>query len=281
MADNDIRNFYLDARVLYRRLVLDSGREIVITMQAIALWIVLEGMGFPNLVRKFLKIHEMVVNKLLDEADMCLRCVQSVQPPVPAVNMSDMPLTEGLMGGNKRINLMLVYTNSTNVITKVNETVFGSFSIAFDDIIQEVSGMSFPELNVLPLAQDLLEGHAEQAAPCFDAPSAYSSVLPNHTTLGKDEHVPESKRAIFCTFTREYPVQQKELESFLERSYGERCIEKITMQQVPGNEHPSWASIIFHSQIPVQEIMQGRETAPININGKHVWAGSLEFMERL
>ncbi|KAI3967602.1 hypothetical protein MKW92_003477 [Papaver armeniacum] len=281
MADNatseDIKNAYSDGRVLYRRLVGDSGRDIVITMQAIALWIFLQGMGFPNLVHKLLNTHEMVVNKILDEAANCLGWVQSVTSPAPAVNQSDMPLTEGLMGG-KPINLMLVYTNRTNVITKVNETVFRSFAIAFGDIIQDVSGMSFTELNVLPLVQDLHEGHThpEQAAPAVNEPSAYSSVLPNHTTLDKDERLPETKRAIFCTFTREYPVGQKELVSFLERSFGEGCIQRITMQQVPDNEHPSWASIIFYSDIPVLAIMQGKETAPMSINGKHVWAASLE-----
>ncbi|KAI3908210.1 hypothetical protein MKW98_029511 [Papaver atlanticum] len=285
MADNftseDIKNAYPDGRVLYRRLVRDSGREIVITMQAIALWIFLEGMGFPNLVQKLLKTHEMVVNKILDEAAHCIRWVQSVTPPAPAVNLSDMPLTEGLMGG-MRINLMLLYRNRMNVITKVNKTVFGSFAIAFDDMIQEVSGMNFPQLNVLPLVQDLHEGltypnhYPEQAAPAVDAPSAYSSVLPNHTALDKDAHLPETKRAIFCTFTREYPVHRNELESFFERSFGEGCIEKITMQQVPDNEHSSWASIIFHSEIPVLAIMQGKETEAISVNGKHVWAGSLE-----
>ncbi|KAI3908208.1 hypothetical protein MKW98_029509 [Papaver atlanticum] len=242
MADNvaaqDIKNFHLDARVLYRRLVRDSGRGIVITMQGIALWMFLEGVGFPNLVRKILKTHEMVP-----------------------------------------INLLLVYTNRTNVLTKVNGTVFGPFAVAFDDIIQDVSGMSFTELNVLPLVQDMHEGqtYPEQAAPAVDAPSAYSSVLPNHTTLDKDERLPETKRAIFCTFTREYAVQQKELETFLERSFGEGCVEKITMQQVPDNEYPSWETIVFHSEIPVLAIMQGKATASISVNGKHVWAGSLEW----
>ncbi|KAI3847988.1 hypothetical protein MKX03_001100 [Papaver bracteatum] len=272
----DIKNFHLDARVLYRRLVRDSGRQIVITMQAIALWIFLEGMGFPNLVRKLLNTHEMVVNKILDEAELCIGCVQSLTPPVPAVNMSDIPLTEGLMGG-KPINLLLVYTNRTNVITKVNETVFGSFATAFNDIIQEVSGMSFTELNALPLVQDLHEGQTYPEQAAVDAPSEYSSVLPNHTTLDKDERLPETKRAIFCTFTREYAVQQKELETFLERSFGEGCVEKITMQQVPDNEYPSWATIVFHSEIPVLAIMQGKATAAISVNGKHVWAGSLEW----
>ncbi|KAI3933213.1 hypothetical protein MKW92_010611 [Papaver armeniacum] len=238
----DIKNVCLDARVLYQRLVRDSGREIVITMQAIALWIFLEGMGFPNLVQKLLNTHEMVVNKILDEAQNCLGWVQST------------------------INLMLVYSNRTNVITKVNETLFGSFAIAFADIIQEVSGMTFAQLNVLPLVQDLHEDftypnhYPEQAAPAVDA------------------DLPESKRAIFCTFTREYPVQQKELESFWERSFGEGCIEKISMQQVPDNEHPTWASVVFNSEIPVLEIMQGKQTAAISVNGKHVWAGSLKGM---
>ncbi|KAI3988667.1 hypothetical protein MKX01_027031 [Papaver californicum] len=241
MADNvtaeDIKNFYLD------------GREIVICMQAIALWIFQEW---------------VVVNKLLDEALICLGWVESVTPPVPAVNVSDMTLTARLMGG-KPTKLMLVYRNRMNVITKVNETVFGSFAIAFEDIIQEVSGMSFAQLNVLPLMQNLHVGHEypyhypQQAAPTVDAPSAYTSVLPNHTALDKEERLPEMKRAIFFKFTRENPIQPKELENRLEG-----CIQKITMQQVRDNEHPSWASVVFYSEIPVLAIMQGRETEALS-----------------
>ncbi|KAI3964281.1 hypothetical protein MKX01_014388 [Papaver californicum] len=299
MADNvtaqDIKNFYVDGRAMYRRLVVDSGRDIVGCMHAIALWIFLEGMGFPNIVQKLLRTHDMVVN--MDEAVLCLGWVESVIPPAPVVN------------GWMPINLTLVYRNKMNILAKVNQIVFESFSIAFDDIIQEVSGMSFAQLNVQPLIQDQHDArrfpyhYPQQAAPAVVGPSAYNSVfqckplhglvstdrwslafaggsassvprnLPNHTLLEKEEDLPEIQRAIFFTFLWENPVQKKELESYLERSFGEGCIEKVTTQQVPENEQPLWASVVFYSEIPMLAIMQGRETAPMTINEKKVWAG--------
>ncbi|KAI3964284.1 hypothetical protein MKX01_014391 [Papaver californicum] len=151
-------------------------------MHAIALWIFLEGMGFPNIVQKLLRTHDMVVNMIMDEAVLCLGWVQSVIPPAPVFNVSDMPLTEELVGGMP-INLTLI--------------VFESFSIAFDDIIQEVSGMSFAQLNVHPLMQD------QHNTPLMLAGGSASSLprnLPNYTLLDKEEHLPETKRVIFFTF---------------------------------------------------------------------------------
>ncbi|KAI3977671.1 hypothetical protein MKX01_007332 [Papaver californicum] len=323
MVDNviaqDIKNFYADGRALYRRLVVDNGRGIVGCMHAIALWIFLEGMGFPNIVQKLLRTHDMVVNMIMDEAVLCLGWVESVIPPAPVFNLSDMPLTEKLMGGMP-INLTLVYRNRMNVLAKVNQIVFESFSVAFDDIIQEVFGMSFAQLNVQPLMQDQHDArtfpyhYPQQAAPAVVGSSAYNSVfqcaqlhglmstdgveiamypdftpsalafsgdsassvprnLPNHTLLEKEEDLPEVQRAMFFTFLRENPVQQKELESYLEKSFGVGCIQKVTMQEVPGNEPPLWASVVFYSEILVLAIMQGRETAPMTINEKKVWAG--------
>ncbi|KAI3933647.1 hypothetical protein MKX01_027486 [Papaver californicum] len=303
---------------MYRRLVVDSGRDIVGCMHAIALWIFLNEMGFPNIVQKLLRTHDMVFNMIMDEAVLCLGWVESFIPPAPVFNVSDMPLTEELMGGMP-INLTLVYRNRMNVLAKVNQIVFESFSIAFDDIIQEVSGMSFAQLNVQPLMQDQHDArtfpyhYPQQATSVVVGPSTYNSVfqceplhglvsaygveismypfftpsvlafaggsassvprnLPNLTLLGKEEDLPEIQRAIFFTFLWENPVQQKELESYLERSFGEGCIEKVTMQQVPKNEQPLWASVVFYSEIPVLAIMQGRETAPMTINEKKVWA---------
>ncbi|MCL7044541.1 hypothetical protein MKW94_001829 [Papaver nudicaule] len=247
-------------------------------MQAISFWILLE-------------IHDLVINMILDEAVLCLH--------VPTVNVSDVPLT-----------------HEERLIPVVNKIVFESFSIAFEEIIQEVSGKSFAQLNIQPLAENQRNnGNHAYPAPAVDEQSVYNSVflfeplyalmstngvnvgmypvftpsasmfaggsnpavprnLPNHTLLDKDEHLPEIKRALMFTFTREHPLQQKELESFLVRSFGDGSIQKVTMEHVSANEQPLWASVVFYSEIPVLTLMQVRETAPMSINGKKVWASS-------
>ncbi|MCL7033334.1 hypothetical protein MKW94_030716 [Papaver nudicaule] len=163
----------------------------------------------------------------------------------------------------------MLHTNRETILTKVNKIVFESLAIGFEDIIQEFSGMTFARLNVQPLV--VFTPSSSMSAR--GSTSAVQSTDPNHTRFSKDEHLPQSKRGIFFTFTRENPIQLKELESFLEGLFGVGCIEKVTLQQVPDNSQPLWASVVFYSEIPVHSIMEGRETAPITINGKKAWAG--------
>ncbi|MCL7044576.1 hypothetical protein MKW94_001867 [Papaver nudicaule] len=272
MADNvtteDIRNWHLDDRQLFKRMVVENGRDLVMCIHAIAYWIVLEQFGFPNLVQRLLlQTRNMVVNRVLDEAVICIYWLQFMTS-APTVNVSDMPFTQDLMGG-KPISCSILQSNRKTILTKVNKAVFESLAIGFEDIIQEVSGMTFAQLNVQPFSAFT----PSELRYAVGSTSSVQSTNPDHTKFGKDEHLPESKRAIFFTFTRENPVQRKELESFFEGSFGVGCIEKVTLQQVPENSQPLWASVVFYSEIPVLAIMKGRETAPMTINGKKAWAG--------
>ncbi|MCL7043251.1 hypothetical protein MKW94_014902 [Papaver nudicaule] len=272
MADNvtseDIRNWHLDDRHLFKRMVVEGKRNLVMCMHAVALWIVLEKFGFPNIVQRLLQTHNMlVVNKILNEAILCMYRLQWVTS-VPTVNVSDMPLTQELVGG-KPINSSMLHTSRETILTKVNKTVFESLAMGFEDIIREVSGMTFARLNVQPLVVFTPSASMPAGGSTFEL----QSTNPNYTRFSKDEHLPESKRGIFFTFTRENPVQREELESFLEGLFGVGCIQKVTWQPVPENSQPLWASVVFYSEIPVHAIMEGRETAPITINGKKAWAG--------
>ncbi|MCL7041329.1 hypothetical protein MKW94_018615 [Papaver nudicaule] len=275
MAQNitaeDIRNWH------FKRMVVEGKRNLVMCMHVIAFWIVLEQFGFPNIVQRLLQTDNFVVCKIMDEAILCMYRLQWVTSE-PMVNVHDMPLTQELVGG-KPINCSMLHTSRETILTKLNKTVFESLAIGFEDIIQEVSGMTFARLNVQPLV--IFTPSA--LMPAGGSTSAVESTNPNHTLFGMDGHLPDTKRGIFFTFTRENPVQREELESFLEGHpkhkilvpslFGVGCIQKVTLQPVPENSQPLWASVVFYSEIPVHAIMEGRETAPITINGKKAWAG--------
>ncbi|MCL7044575.1 hypothetical protein MKW94_001866 [Papaver nudicaule] len=245
MAQNitaeDIRNWHLDDRQLFKRMVVEGKGNLVMCMHAIAFWIVLEQFGFPNIVQRLLQTDNFVVCKIMDEAILCMYRLQWVTSE-PMVNVHDMPLTRELVGG-KPINCSMLHTNRKTILTKVNKTVFESLAIGFEDIIQEVSGMTFARLNVQPLV--IFTPSASMSDG--ESTSAVQGTNTNHTLFGKDEHLADSKRAIFFTYTRENPVKREELESFLEGSFGVDCIQKVTLQQVPENSQPLWASVVFYS----------------------------------
>ncbi|XP_026398283.1 uncharacterized protein LOC113294074 [Papaver somniferum] len=136
VTTEDLKAFHAMDRDLYKRLVIDSGRDLFTCMHVIALWIFLEEIGYPNIVEKLLRMNDAVVNFILNEAIRCLDCLKSVTPPIPVVNIHDLPLTQELMG-NKAISLSLVYQYRDDALTRVNQTVKDVFVRAFDDIVQE------------------------------------------------------------------------------------------------------------------------------------------------
>lgn len=137
VTTEDLKAFHAMDRDLYKRLVIDSGRDMLKSMHVIAFWLFLEEIGYPNVVQKLLGTHDAVVNFVLNEGIHCLDCLKSVTPPMPVVNVSDLPLTQELMG-NKAISLSLAYQYRDSALTRVNQTVNEVFVRAFDDIVRDV-----------------------------------------------------------------------------------------------------------------------------------------------
>ncbi|XP_026398288.1 uncharacterized protein LOC113294079 [Papaver somniferum] len=139
VTTEDLKAFHSMDRELFKRLVVNSRRDLVIYMQAIAFWIYLEEIGYPNIVQKLLRLNDVVVNNILDEAIYCLCCLQSVTPLVPVVYISDLPFTHEVMGEEAK-GLSAVCRDRISALTRINQTVNQAFSRAFTDIMEQVVG---------------------------------------------------------------------------------------------------------------------------------------------
>ncbi|XP_010253844.1 PREDICTED: uncharacterized protein LOC104594993 [Nelumbo nucifera] len=85
------------------------------------------------------------------------------------------------------------------------------------------------------------------------------------------EEVPPDDRTMFITFSKGYPLSEREVIDFFKSNYGD-CIEAIRMQEVPPSMQPLFARLVFRSASTIAMILDGKDKVKFVINGKHVWA---------
>ncbi|KAI3908644.1 hypothetical protein MKW98_006796, partial [Papaver atlanticum] len=131
----NLKAFHGMDRRLYKRLVIDMGKDLLVCMQVIALWFYLEEIGYPNLIAKMENLPDKVVNRISDEAEYCLGFLRSVTLPPPLVTVvTDMPVTNYLMD-NKHISAMVIYQDHKRAFQRVANTVTDVLFRIFDDIL--------------------------------------------------------------------------------------------------------------------------------------------------
>ncbi|GKV18248.1 hypothetical protein SLEP1_g28655 [Rubroshorea leprosula] len=89
-------------------------------------------------------------------------------------------------------------------------------------------------------------------------------------TSGKEDkrevEVPADDRTIFLTFSKGYPISEKEARDFFSRKFG-YCIEAIHMQEVPAEERPLYARLVVHLPSSLEKILGRSRKAKISIGG--------------
>ncbi|KAL6199571.1 hypothetical protein ACLB2K_029355 [Fragaria x ananassa] len=86
------------------------------------------------------------------------------------------------------------------------------------------------------------------------------------------EEVPADDRTIFLTFSKGYPISEKEVREFFTRKYGD-IFDAIHMQEVPvEDQQPLYARLVVRYAFFIPMVLEGQTKAKFAINGKHVWA---------
>ncbi|XP_024200604.1 uncharacterized protein LOC112203939 [Rosa chinensis] len=87
-----------------------------------------------------------------------------------------------------------------------------------------------------------------------------------------EEEVSADDRTIFLTFSKGYPISEKEVREFFTRKYGE-FFDAIHMQEVQVvDQQPLYARLVVRSASFIPVVLEGQSKAKFSINGKHVWA---------
>ncbi|XP_042515796.1 uncharacterized protein LOC122090031 [Macadamia integrifolia] len=284
----------MDAKVtqelkwLFSRLVIDLKQNITLAWQVISLWIWLEDAGFPNILFKLLVSSNATIHFVIKETMVCLDCVEMGTVPTPPFD--GIPFIHLLTNG---ISLQFFHDKRRQAmegILRVAENIWAKrfqdtelhsiFSSAIQQPIVDQMRMPFDEGSsrgtddrermIMPFGEggsrvgDVRERQMMLglspffAHPNLDAFTAQWNVI-----------VPKEERSMFMTFSRGYPLTQREVQNFLTRLYGD-CVESINMQEVvPPNVQSFYALVVFKLASTVEIILNGREKVNFVINGKH------------
>lgn len=258
--------FHSIDRELYTLLAINLWRDPVESVQIMAFWLWLERTGFNNVVKNILPLPYILINELADEAVTCLNCINNERFASSSEN-HDIPLMQSMM--DKEISLRFFHDNRLNATQGVAKIANDVCIRALSDIMQQAiernaaqSIVDSQKMEANPFQQSL-------AHPGFSKMRFGPGDMPQPWT--KENEVPPDDRTMFVTFSKGYPVQEREVREFFSRGYGD-CIESLYMQDVPSSEQSLFARIVFNSASTIDMILNGMGKVKFTINGKHVWA---------
>ncbi|EPS73942.1 hypothetical protein M569_00820, partial [Genlisea aurea] len=232
----ELKLFYAIDRDLYRILVTDLRRSPAESMHVMALWLWLERVGLCNIVGKILSLAPPLINRLADEATICLDIISSNQFRIPA-STPEIPLTRSALLNPPPEPFSVEYLRKNR--SGVHDAVRNLVSDVCIPALSDVAGV----------------GGAD--------PSARSS----SSSSGR------ASRTMFATFSKGYPVSEGEVREFFGRRFGDDCIESLRMQEVrrESREQALYARVVFVRSSIIGTILKGGDKAKFSINGKHVW----------
>nr|ABN06039.1 hypothetical protein MtrDRAFT_AC149576g15v2 [Medicago truncatula] len=86
----------------------------------------------------------------------------------------------------------------------------------------------------------------------------------------------DDDRSVFLTFSRGFHVSEVEVMYLFTTNYGD-CVQSLTMgRNVVQGDQPLFAIMILKMVEIVDQILNGKRVAKLQINGKHIWARKYE-----
>lgn len=261
VTDEDLKSFHTIDRELFAILVMNLWRDPMEALQIIALWLWMERSGFRYVVKKILSLPNMLINEVADEAVICLNCISNENLAI-LTETNDIVMTQSLM--DKEISLRFIYENRQSATRGVAKIVKEVCIRSLSDIVQKAIQRN--------AAQSVANNQRMLATlqPPVLAPTVDQLIMQMQSTVLETDAVPPENRTMFVTFSKGYPVSEKEVWDFFTLNFG-GGIESVHMQEVSQGEQSLFARIVFQSSSAIDIILKGQAKAKFTINGKHVW----------
>ncbi|CAK7356338.1 unnamed protein product [Dovyalis caffra] len=273
----DLLLFYTLERVLFNRMVCSMGKNSQQVKKVIALWLMLEEIGYHDLIRTINSYGNTTIEALFYEALQCLVCIQpnSVQPFEP----DETPLLIGLF--DEPMNLRFFYYNRgfmykryMHIMETVCEKIFGETKAL------EVDESSLKPA-ISPFGEGSSTGHEGTAiyaagtssgasGQAIGETSRQSSLNPDATEFFPGQ-TPEDSRTMFLTFSMGHPLSRHEIIDFFTTNWGD-VIQDVFIERILPGKDPQFGRIVFTSSLVIPRILNAQTKAKFMVNRKHLWA---------
>ncbi|CAI0387448.1 unnamed protein product [Linum tenue] len=283
VTQEEFTTFHSIDRDLYVVLSIALCRDPMECMQIMAFWLWLERICPCDVVYNILSLPWALINDLAEEASLCLSCINSDVFIPPPDNLDVIPLTVAVLDKDY-ISLPYFFQNRFEARKKIAQEYSTVCVRALSDIMQKVI-----EQNAWQATKAAAAAATAAATTAFAAmqmPSAsFATNSPKDVPIqpvqqreqqqqqGSDgvETADGDDRTMFATFSKGYPIMERELREFLVKNFGSSCIESLHMHEAPPPKQSLYAKIIFRSATTVEMVLKGMHKAKFSINGKHVW----------
>ncbi|KAJ4831600.1 hypothetical protein Tsubulata_015286, partial [Turnera subulata] len=274
----DLLLFYTLERVLFNRMVCSIGLNPALVKKAIALWLALEQLGYPGLIRTISSYDNSSVEALFYKALQGIHCMHpdAVQPRESDVNpvsvaLFDEPMNPVFIHRNRE----LMYSLYGHVMDTVCDKIFG-----------ETMALEVDESGSKPVIRRQGEESSQQGlaiyvpeAGTFSELGGQASEQSRLSNLNPDatgfypEHTREESRKMFLTFSKGHPLSSEEIVSFFTSNWGQ-VVESVSVEPTQHGKDPKFARILFTNSLVIPRVLNGQAKAKFMVNGKHLWARS-------
>ncbi|CAL1413931.1 unnamed protein product [Linum trigynum] len=254
-TQDEFNTFHCIDRDLYVVLSIALCRDPMECMQIMAFWLWLERLCPCDVVYNILSLPWALINDLAEEAALCLSCINSDVFIPPPNNIEAIPLTVAVLDQDY-ISLPYFFDNRFEAKKKIAK-VYNTVCVrALSDIMRKV------------IEQTATAATAAFAAMQMPSKASSSANPPKDERLGKEG---DDRRTMFATFSKGYPILERELREFMSKTFGANCIESVRMHEAAPPKQSLYAKIVFRSAATVEMVLKGMHMAKFSINGKHVW----------
>ncbi|RZC91464.1 hypothetical protein C5167_027525 [Papaver somniferum] len=270
MTIEELRSTHRVERQMYRRLTMDMRKEPLACMAIMALWLFMEELGYPSVISTLLTYQSDILDSALSEAQSLAHYIVTRTPPPSS--LIDMPITLRLIhavGSRRFIPLKNLFEHGTIPYIKVQKIVKDVCGALFEDIFREAMKSRNNATDTTVHSQRLFEEICGSSSlPTVEEPQAVRVITP------------PSEQTMLVTFSREFPITTEDhVREYFVVMHGD-CIERIHMQDPkPPQRQSMGAKIILKDSETIHEILGGKESVRLLINGLHADARRCELGE--
>ncbi|GAV77994.1 hypothetical protein CFOL_v3_21462 [Cephalotus follicularis] len=259
-------------------MVVLMGKNSQQVKKAMTLWLLLEEIGYHDLIRMINSYDTKTVDALFNAALKCLECMQP--NALPNELEDNTPVLLGLF--EEPLHLRFFYYNREFMYKRylhIKKTVS-------DKIFGQDAAIEVDESGTRPVVVGRRREGSSGDGTVMVTQGAYtehSEVLwygreaPKESMLNPDAMeycpgpTPEDARTMFLTFSKGYPLSSKEIVNFFVSKWGE-VVQDVVIEHTREGEEPRFGRIVFTSSTVIQLVLNGEAKAKFLVNGKHLWA---------